>query len=235
VSKHFGRIALAVLVALALGLGLTAFAGSATAASSSSACSSEHAKVVSAKRHVAKDKKALKKAQRHHHTKAAKKAKRHLKRDRRKLARAKAAYQGCLNRQHAPAPAPTPTPTPSNPVTDQCNATAAQITSQDPSGQLATGSAAFCDLLGQLAASSGGDPTTLCTQLAAQDPTGQFGQICTALGTSALPALPGTSGLPTGDGGVVGSTLESTCDQIAVQDPTGQLSQLCTGLGSLPL
>lgn len=182
-SKRIRRIALPVLLTLALALGMTAFAGSATAGSSASAssCSSQHTAVVKAKQHVKKDKKQLKKAKRHHHHKAVKRAKKRLKRDRTRLHRAQAAYSACLNRP-APAPAPAPTPTP-NPVTEQCNDAAVQLTSQDPSGQLAVGAAAFCDELGQVAGDGGGDPVALCDQLAAQDPTGQLGQLCTGLGS----------------------------------------------------
>jgi hypothetical protein len=231
VSKNFGRIALAIFVSLALSVGLTAFAGSANAATSTTSCSSQHANVVKAKKHVAKDKRQLKKARHHHHKKAAKKAKRHLKRDRKKLHRAEAAYRACLNGQGSPSPAPTPTPAP-NPVTAQCNDVAGQLAAQDPTGQFGTGSAAFCDLLGQLSAATGGDPTTLCDQLAAQDPTGQFVQICDGLAAAPLPEAPS---LPGGDGGQLGGTLEQICDQLAAQDPTGQLDQLCTGLGTLPI
>jgi hypothetical protein len=243
VSKQFGRIALAIMVTLALSLGVTAFAGSANASSTSSSCASQHAQVVKAQKHVKKDKKKLKKAKRHHNHKAIKKAKRHLKRDRKALHRAQAAYRACLNRKSpTPSPSPSPTPTP-NPVTEQCLAAAGQITSQDPSGQLATGAGAFCDLLGQLAASAptGTDPTALCSQLASQDPTGQFGQVCDGLGSVPIPSgglptggLP-TGGLPTGTGGVIGRTLEGICDQIASQEPCGKLEQLCVGLGGLPV
>jgi hypothetical protein len=116
-------------------------------------------------------------------------------------------------------------------VTAQCLSIAGQITSQDPTGQLAAGAQAFCDLLGQLAGSAptGTDPAALCAQLASQDPTGQFSQVCSALGSASFP------GLPSGDGGLIGGTLEEICDQLAAQDPTGQLIQLCSGLGSLPI
>jgi hypothetical protein len=238
VFKQISRIALAVLVTLAVGAGLTATAGAADAAriaSATSSCASQQSAVAQAQHKVAKDKKQLKKAKRHHHKAAAKKARKHLKRDRRHLAAARSAYNACMNQSSpspSPSPAPAPTPAPSNPVTDQCNAMAGQLTSQDPTGTFASGSAAFCDLLGQLAASSPStDPVALCNQLAAQDPTGQFGQLCTALGGSSLPGLP----TPGTSGGVIGSTLEGICDQIAAQDPSGQLQQLCTGLGSLPI
>ena len=158
-----------------------------------------------------------------------KKAKKRLKRDRKRLARAQAAYRACVNRQQTPAPGGGTTPPPSNPVTEQCNTAAVQLAAQDPTGTFATGSAAFCDLLGELAGSTSGDPLAICDQLAAQDPTGQFGQICDALGTAGLPSLPAP------DGAVIGTTLEGLCDQIAAQDPTGQLDPLCTGLGSLPI
>jgi hypothetical protein len=108
---------------------------------------------------------------------------------------------------------------------------ASQLTSQDPTGQFGTGAEAFCDLLGQLAGSTGGDPATLCTQLASQDPSGQFSQLCDAFGSAPLP----TGGVPTSDGGLIGDTLEATCDQIASQDPSGQLVQLCDALGTLPI
>lgn len=241
-SKQIGRIALAVLVTLALSLGLTAAAGSATAATTSaSACASERAQVVKAKKHVKKDKKKLKAAKKHHQQKAAKKAKKKLKKDRKKLARAKAAYSACLNR-----PAPSGGSTGStggtpdaaaDPISAQCLEVAGQLASQDPTGQLAVGAAAFCDLLGELAASAGGDPTAVCDQLAANDPTGQLGQICDALGGGIpdAPAIPGLPALPGTDGGLIGSTLEDLCDQIAAQDPTGQLQPLCSGLGSLPI
>jgi hypothetical protein len=229
VVKHIGRIVLAVLLTLALGVGLTAFAGSASARIRSTAsCASEQSAVAHFQHKVHQDKRKLKAAKRHHHKFAAKKARKHLKRDRRHLAAAQSAYDRCTQGQASPAPAPSPAPASaqSNPVTDQCNAAAGQLTSQDPTGSLASGAAAFCDLLGQLAAASpGSDPVALCNQLAAQDPTGQLVQLCTALGGASLPGT-GT--------GTVGGTLEGLCDQLAAQDPTGQLSQLCTGLGSLP-
>jgi hypothetical protein len=243
--KHISRVALAVLVTLALGLGLTAFAGSATAASS---CSAQHTSVVKAKKHVKKDKKKLHAAKRHHHKSAVRKAKKHLARDRARLAQARSAYAACLNGSPAPAPAPgnggTQTPPPaSNPVTDQCNSAAGQIAAQDPTGQFASGAAAFCDLLGQVAGASGGDPVTVCYQLAALDPTGQFVQLCAAMGGGlptgsglpSVPGLPGLPGAPTADGGLIGDTLGDLCDQIATQDPTDQLGQLCTALHSLPI
>jgi hypothetical protein len=244
VFKHIGRIALAVLVTLALSLGLTAFAGSANAASSASSCSSEHTNLVKAKKQVKKDKKKIKKAKRHHNQKAVKRLKRKIRSDRARLAQSRHAYYRCVYGQSAPAPAPpgggNPTPAPSNPVTDQCTAFAGQLTAHDPSGQLATGSAAFCDLLGQLAGATGGDPLTVCDQLAAQDPTAQFGQLCDALrtgpGLPALPGLPSAPGAPSG--GDVGDTLGDVCDQLVGQDPTGQLGQLgqlCAGLHSLPI
>lgn len=237
--KQIGRVALAVLVTLALGLGLTAFAGAANATGSASSCSAQHSAVVKAKKHVKKDKRKLHAAKRHHNKAGVRKAKRHLARDRARLSAARNAYSACANGQPAPAPAPAPAPTPapSNPVTEQCNGYASQITSQDPSGQLGAGSAAFCDLLGQLAGASGGDPTSICYQLAANDPTGQFVQLCDAfaggLPSGGLPGVPTTGGVPTG--GLIGDTLGDLCDQIAANDPSGQLSQLCTGLHSLPI
>jgi hypothetical protein len=236
--KHLTRAALAVLVTLALGLGLTAFAGSASAAGSVSSCSAEHTAVHKAKKHVKKDKKKLKAAKAHHRKAAIKKAKKRLGRDRARLVQARNAYNACLNGSStpapAPAPAPTPTPAPSNPVTEQCNDAAAQFVALDPTGQFASGAAAFCDLLGQVAGASGGDPLAICDQIAAQDPTGQFVQICDALASSGgLPSLPGGSGLP--DGGLIGDTLGDVCDQIASQDPTDQLGQLCDALHSLPI
>lgn len=224
--KHIGRIAMAVLVTLALALGMTAFAGSANAASSTTSCSSQQAQVVKAKKQVAKDKKKIKKAKEHHHKKAVKKAKKKLRHDRKRLARAQAAYNACRNSSQTPAPAPADPGTPINPVTEQCTTVAGQLVALDPTGTLADGASAFCDLLGQLAGSTGGDPVELCTQLASQDPTGQLVQICDALGGASLPG---------GTGGVIGGTLEDVCDQLAAQDPTGQLSQLCRGLGSLPI
>lgn len=182
--KHFGRIAVAVLATLALSLGMAVTTGAANAASSTSACASQQAAVAKAKHKVAKDKKKLKKAKRHHHHKAAKKARKHLKRDRKKLARANNAYRACMNRADATPPAsPSPSTPPANPVTEQCNTAAAPLVSQDPTGTFADGAAAFCDLLGQLAGTSGGDPVSLCNQLASQDPTGQMGQLCTGLGS----------------------------------------------------
>jgi hypothetical protein len=72
-------------------------------------------------------------------------------------------------------------------VTDQCNAAAAQLAAQDPSGAFAGGASAFCGLLGQLAAASpSSDPVALCNQLVAQDPTGQLVQLCTGLGSLPL-------------------------------------------------
>jgi hypothetical protein len=254
VFKQIGRIALAVLVTLALSLGLTAFAGSATAASTASSCSSEHTAVHKAKKHVKKDKKKLKAAKRHHNKAAVKKAKKRLARDRARLVAARNAYNACLAGPAAPAPAPggttTPPPAASNPVTDQCNAVAGQIAAQDPTGAFASGAAAFCDLLGQLAGASGGDPLAICDTLAAGDPTGQLSTLCDALGTSGLPSLPtggglpgvpglpglpGLPGVPTDGGGLIGDTLGDLCDQIASQDPTDQLGQLCDALHSLPI
>jgi hypothetical protein len=127
-----------------------------------------------------------------------KKAKKKLARDRAALARARSAYRACMNRAAAPAPAPAPEPAPTpNPVTEQCLAAAGQITGQDSTGTLSSGAGAFCDALGEATATSGGDPVTVCEQLAANDPTGQLGQLCTALDPAALPGtgLPST-GLP---------------------------------------